>query len=275
MLSLGSKVEIAPGVHMPVIGLGTYRASDQDVYGSVLTALEIGYRGIDTASLYGNEDSIGRAVRDSGIPRDEVFIQTKVWNDEQGHEGTLRACERSLKRLEVDMIDLYLVHWPMRRAMAGTWQAMEELLASGRVRSIGVCNFLEHQLDELERVSHVAPAVNQFEHHPWLQQPELVDRCRRSSIAVQAWAPVMRGRAGEVPELVSIAAAHGKTPAQVSLRWIVQRGLTAVPKSVHKDRLIENADIFEFSLTTEEMDVIAGIDRGKRLGSYHPDTFVW
>lgn len=269
--SLADRVEIAPGVAMPRLGFGTYRADEgPDVEGEVTAALEIGYRGVDTAAMYGNEASIARAIRTSGIPREELFVATKVWNTDQGYERTHAAFERSLEELGFDYVDLYLVHWPVRHHMHDTWRAMEEILQSGRARAIGVCNHLEHHLEELARKANVTPAVDQVEYHPMLQQPSLRRYLREHGVTMQAWAPVMRGRVNDIPELVEIARRHGKTPAQVSIRWILQSGVTTIPKSIHRERLEENADVFDFELDQREMSTIDHLDRGHRIGS-HPD----
>jgi diketogulonate reductase-like aldo/keto reductase len=266
-------VEIAPGVHMPRLGLGTYKSdAGADVENEVAWGLELGYRLIDTAALYGNEHSIGRALRASGVPRDDVFVTTKVWNSDQGYAQTLAACEASLARLDLEHVDLYLLHWPMPELMRDTWRAMEELLASGRTRSIGVCNFLPHHLEDLLGIASVPPAVDQVEHHPWLQQPDLRAFCRASGVTLQAWAPIMRGRVDDVPEIAEIARRHGRTPAQVSIRWILQHGVATIPKSVHRERIVENADVYGFELSEMEMATIDGLDRGQRLGP-DPDTF--
>lgn len=272
--SLADTVEIAPGVHMPRLGLGTFRSEPgRPVENEVLWALELGYRGIDTASMYGNEESVGRAIRDSGVAREDIFLATKLWNDEQGYEEALAACDRSLKRLRMDHVDLYLIHWPLPSTMRDTWRAMEKLRADGYVRSIGVCNFLVHRLDELRAFADVPPAVDQVEHHPRLQQPELRDYCATSGITLQAWAPLMRGGVAEIPEIVEIARSHGKTPAQVSVRWILQHGVTTIPKSVHRDRIAENADVYDFELTQAEMARIDGVDRAEHIGR-DPDSFA-
>ncbi len=271
--SLDDRVEIAPGVQMPRLGLGTYKARPgQEVEGEVSFALSVGYRLIDTAALYGNEESVGRALRAAGLAREDVFVTTKLWNSDQGYDSALRACAASLERLGLDHVDLYLVHWPMPKYLRETWRAMQELLASGRTRAIGVCNHLQHHLDELLSFADVPPAVNQVEHHPLLQQPDLREYCSSHSITMQAWAPVMRGKVFEVPALVEIGARHGKTPAQVSIRWILQHGVTTIPKSVHESRIVENADVYDFELTVAEMDAIDGIGGSLRLGP-DPDTF--
>ncbi len=272
--SLADTVEIAPRVMMPRLGLGTYRSADgPDVEVEVAYGLSIGYRLIDTAALYGNEGGIGRALRASGVSREDVFITTKVWNSDQGYESTLRAFEKSLVMLGFDYLDLYLVHWPWPARMHETWRAMEELLASGRARAIGVCNHLPHHLDELAKSASVMPAVDQCEFHPLLQQPDLQAACRVRGITLQAWAPVMRGRANLVPELVSIASVHNKTPSQISIRWILQKGVVTIPKSIHPARIAENCDVYGFELSAEEMAIIDGLDAGDRLGG-NPDTFA-
>ncbi len=265
--SIADRVEIAAGVWMPRLGLGTYlAAAGPDVEGEITYGLSIGYRGIDTAAMYRNERSIGQAIRASGLPRADLFVATKVWNTDQGHEQTLAAFERSVSRLGLEYVDLYLVHWPVRGKARGTWRAMEELLATGKTRAIGVCNHMEADLDDLLSYASVPPAIDQVELHPYLQRAGLRRYCRERAITVQAWAPLMKGRAGGVAELAKIGWAHGKSPAQVSLRWLLQHGVTAIPKSVHRKRVAENADLFDFELTEAEMAVIDGLDRAKRMG---------
>lgn len=271
-LSLRSTRSLSNGVAIPRLGLGTYKAAQGfQVESQVAAALEIGYRGIDTARIYGNEDGVGRAIAASGIPRDELFVATKVWNDDQGYESTLAAFDGSMERLGLDVLDLYLVHWPQPLLMRDTWRAMEEVYASGRVRAIGVCNHLVHHLEDLQGFASIMPMVDQVEHHPGLQQPALRDWCAGNGIVMQAWAPVMRGRVFGIPELVAIGERHGKTAAQVSLRWILQHDVVTIPKSVHVERLRENADVFDFELSEQEMRVIDGLDRGERIGP-NPDT---
>jgi diketogulonate reductase-like aldo/keto reductase len=274
LTSLADRVEIAPGLFMARLGLGTYKSAEgPDVEGEVSYGLHLGYRHIDTAALYGNERGVGRALRASGVPRDDVTVATKVWNSDQGYTSTLKAFDASLERLGLEYVDLYLIHWPMPRLMRETWRAMEEIQASGRARAIGVCNFLVHHLEELRTFANVEPVLDQVEHHVRLQQPELRDYCEEHGITLQAWAPIMRGRVGEIPELAAIASAHGKTPAQVAIRWILQHGVTTIPKSVHHERVAENADVFGFALTPAEMAVLDGLDRGARVGG-HPDQFA-
>jgi methylglyoxal/glyoxal reductase len=266
-VSIADRVEIADGIWMPRVGLGTYlAAAGPDAEGEVAYGLSIGYRGIDTAAMYRNEQSVGRAVRASGVPRADVFVATKVWNTDQGYEQTLAAFERSLTKLGLDYVDLYLIHWPVPRKGRGTWRAMEELRAVGRTRAIGVCNHVESDLEDLFSYATIPPAINQVELHPYLQRARLRGYCHAHEITVQSWAPVMKGRVAGVPELVKIGQAHGKSPAQVSLRWLLQHGLTVIPKSVHRERIAENADLFDFELTDREMAEIDALDQAKRMG---------
>jgi diketogulonate reductase-like aldo/keto reductase len=272
--SLSDTVEIAPGVRMPRLGLGTFRSrSGAEVEHEVAWALELGYRGIDTASMYENEEGVGRAIASSGVSRHELFVATKLWNDEQGYDNTLAACERSLTRLGLDYVDLYMIHWPLPDTVRETWRAMQELRSDRRVRAIGVCNFLVPHLEGLLAFAEIPPAVDQVEHHPRLQQPPLRDFCAGHGITMQAWAPIMRGAVAQIPEIAAIAAAHAKTPAQVTLRWILQNGVTTIPKSAHRDRIAENADVYDFELTGAEMHAIDALDRGERLGR-DPDSFA-
>jgi diketogulonate reductase-like aldo/keto reductase len=273
--NLSSAIELNPGVWMPRLGLGTFRSPEgPEVRHSVERALAHGYRSIDTASLYGNEVGVGEAMRASSVPRKDVFLATKVWNDEQGYAETRAALRRSLERLGTDYVDLYLVHWPSRKTMEPTWRAMEELKAEGLTRAIGVCNHLPHHLEELLRIAEDPPVVDQVEFHPWLQQPALQAYLTEHDIVLEAWAPVMKGHVAEVAALVEIAARLGVTPAQVALRWIIQQGYVAIPKSVHEPRIVENADVFEFELSDADMDLIGTLDRAQRLGP-DPDTYAW
>jgi diketogulonate reductase-like aldo/keto reductase len=265
--SLADTVEIAPGIHMPRLGLGTFRSRPgAEVEDEVAWGLEIGYRGIDTASMYGNEEGVGRAIAASGVPRHDLFVATKVWNDEQGYDGTLAACERSLKRLGLDYVDLYMIHWPLPDTTRETWRAMQTLRSERLVRAIGVCNFLVPHLEGLLAFADIPPVVDQVEHHPRLQQPELRDFCAANGVTMQAWAPIMRGAVEQIPEIVGIAEVHDRTPAQVTLRWILQHGVTTIPKSVHRERIVENADVYDFDLSDDEMATIDALDRGERLG---------
>ncbi|MBN2823032.1 MAG: aldo/keto reductase [Coriobacteriia bacterium] len=273
--SLESTIALANGVQMPRFGLGTYKSNEgRQVYDAVTFALDAGYRSIDTASLYGNERSIGAALGASGVCREDVFLTSKVWNNEQGYDQTLAALDASLERLDTTYLDLYLVHWPIKRLLQPTWRAMEDALGQGKVRAIGVCNFMQHHLEALLEVAEVAPMLDQYELHPWLQQPSLRRFCKSNGIAVEAWAPLMRGRVGEVPELVGIADQHGVSPAQVSLRWLLQSDVVVIPKSVHAERIRANAGALDFLLSQAETAAIDSLDRGERLGR-DPDDLAW
>lgn len=269
--SLTDTVEIAEGVFMPRLGFGTYKSAPGDQTASAVRgALEAGYRAVDTASLYGNEQSVGAAIRESGLPREEIFVTTKVWDTEQGFDATLTAFERSITRLGLEYVDLYLVHWPIPALARDTWLAMEELLGSGRVRAIGVCNHLVHHLENLLGFADVPPAVNQIEFHPRLQQPPLQRFCAAEGVRLEAWAPIMRGGVSQIPEILPIAEGHSKSAAQVTIRWILQKDIVAIPKSVHASRIAENADVFDFELSAEETAVMDSLDTGERIGP-HPD----
>lgn len=237
------------GTRIPQVGLGTYKLRGDDVERIVRAALEEGYRHIDTAAFYRNEEGIGRALRDSGL-RDQVFLTTKCWNDDLQAGRVLEALDESLERLGLPWVDLYLVHWPVGDLRAN-WQAMEEAVARGKARAIGVSNFLETHLDALDGLT--VPAVNQLELHPWCAIPELRARCQRDGIVVQAWSPLMQGRMTEEPVITEIAEEVGRTPGQVTLRWSVQHGAVVLPKTRKPHRLAENAALFDFELTEDQM----------------------
>ena len=261
-----STITLNNEVPMPRLGLGTFDTRQGgDVEQSIEWALDCGYRAIDTASAYGNEVGVGRGIARSAVPRDEMFITSKVWNDEQGYEETLDAFEGTLDRLHTDYLDLYLVHWPIPKKMEPTWKAMEELHERGRVRAIGVCNFLIPHLEQLLRIAKVSPAVNQIELHPHLQQVRLRDYCRNHGIQVEAWRPLMKGHVTDIPDLHEIGRRHEKTSAQVTLRWEIQSGLVTIPKSAHQNQIEENRDIFDFALSDIEMQMIASLDRQHRI----------
>jgi diketogulonate reductase-like aldo/keto reductase len=260
-------------VEMPWLGFGVFQIPEgEEVEQSVRWALETGYRSIDTAAAYGNEAGVGKAIRESGIPREEIFVTTKVWNSDQGYDNTLAAFDTSLQELAMSYVDLYLVHWPVEGKYKETWRALEEIYQSGRARAIGVSNFLTHHLKELLQDSGTVPAVNQVEFHPYLQQPDLQAFCRENRIQLEAWSPLIKGQVVDVPELVELGEKYGKSPAQVTLRWMLQHRVVTIPKSVHKNRIQENADIFDFELETEDMAVIDGLDRHHRTGP-DPDDF--
>ncbi|MBN1599647.1 MAG: aldo/keto reductase [Bacteroidales bacterium] len=251
------------GVEIPYFGLGVYNASEgTETYNAVTYALEAGYRLIDTATLYYNEKSVGKAVADSTIPREEVFITTKVWNTDQGYQRTKDAFQRSLEYLRVEYIDLYLIHWPVSNLFFETWQAIEELYSEGLVKAIGVSNFRQYHLTELINNSKIKPMINQVEFHPYYQQNDLVKFCQANDIVFEAWAPIMRGRVSQIPEIVSIARKYNKSPIQVVLRWNLQRDIITIPKSSKKERIISNAEFFDFELNEEEITLINSLDKG-------------
>lgn len=272
-MSICNQLTLNNGITIPQFGLGVFRIQDgTQVENAVLHALNKGYRHIDTASLYGNEAGVGKAIQRSGIPREEIFVTTKVWNTQQGHQTTLQAFEESRLRLGLDYIDLYLVHWPIKEHLFETWSALEELYRLEKVRAIGVSNFYEHHLDLLLENCTIKPMINQVELHPLLQLQQLHDYCTAKEIKLEAWAPIMRGKVQRIVLLKNIGARYGKTPVQVALRWAIQRGIVVIPKSENPQRIESNADIFDFALSDEEMSAIQALDRGKRLGP-HPDNF--
>jgi len=241
---------------------------------AVLWALEAGYRGIDTATIYKNETDVGAALRECGLPRKEYFITTKIWYQDQGYEGTLKAFDESMKKLGLDYLDLYLIHHVMPPKTLDTWRAMEKLYKEKRIRAIGVSNFLEHHIDNLIQGSEVKPAVDQVEMHPYLQQRSVLLHNREIGIQTESWAPIAKGTVLQEENVLTMAAKYGKTPAQVVLRWGLQLGVVLIPKSIHKDRIIENTKIFDFELTQQEMVQIDSLECNKRFGS-HPDNTEW
>lgn len=268
MKSIFDKVKLHNGVEMPVLGLGVYKVEEgTQIEETIHSALDYGYRLIDTASFYQNEEGVGRAIGNSSIPREELFITTKVWNSEQGYDNTLRAFDESMERLGLEYLDLYLVHWPVKGMYLQTWRALEKLYKEGRVKAIGVSNFKIHHLQDL--LSHCVerPVINQVELHPLLAQTELRNFCRQNDIKVEAWSPLSRGRFLDEPVLGSISDRHGKTPAQVILRWHLQHEIIPIPKSVTPSRLKENAEVFDFKLSQQEMAEIDGLNKDQRFGA--------
>ncbi|MBA4541461.1 MULTISPECIES: aldo/keto reductase [Thermoactinomyces] len=272
-LDLTSTTTLHNGVKMPWLGLGVYKAREgTEVINAVKAALNTGYRSIDTAALYENEEGVGRAIKESGIPREEIFLTTKVWNTDQGYDTTLKAFNESRRKLGVDYIDLYLIHWPVKEKFIDTWKALETLYREGQVRAIGVSNFQIHHIEELKKHSDLLPMVNQVEYHPLLTQKELLQYCKQEGIQLEAWSPLMRGNNLDHPTLTALAEKHGKTPAQIILRWDLQHGVVTIPKSVREHRIKENADIFDFELSPAEMDQIDAMNQNHRFGQ-HPDHF--
>jgi 2,5-diketo-D-gluconate reductase A len=266
-------IDLADGNRIPQLGLGVYKVEDDHAARLVEGAIDAGYRHIDTAKLYFNEAGVGAGVRASGVPREELFVTTKVWNDDHGYDETLRAFDTSLGLLGLDYVDLYLIHWPAPRQdrYVDTWRALEALRADGRVRSIGVSNFHESHLERLLASGGEAPVVNQIEVQPWLQQHALRAFNAAHGIVTEAWSPLARGRAIGDPVLEAIGARHGRSAAQVVLRWHVQQGSVVIPKSKSLDRIRENARVFDFELDAEDLAAIAALDSGERSGS-NPDV---
>lgn len=267
---------LANGVNMPLVGLGVYKMTDkEETINAVKIALEEGYRAIDTASYYFNEQEVGEAIRQSNIKREDIFITTKVWNDDQGYDETLRAFEQSLKRLGLDYIDLYLTHWPVPGKFIDTYRAIERLYEENLIRVPGVSNHHKKHLRELEHKANVQPMVNQVERHPSLQQRELILFCEQRDIAVTAWAPLGRGELFEHEIIKSLAKKYQKTPAQIILRWQIERDIIVIPKSVTPERIKENFDLFQFKLNKEDMEKINKLDCNNRLGANpNDDNFM-
>jgi diketogulonate reductase-like aldo/keto reductase len=279
-------VKLNNGIKIPQIGLGVWQAEDGDeVEEAVMTALDCGYRLIDTAAIYRNEKGVGSAIARTNVPRQDIFLTTKVWNGDQGYDNTLKAFEESIHKLGVDYVDLYLIHWPMPAAglYIETWRALEKLSTDGRARAIGVCNFKPHHLEKLLQAGTIPPVINQIELHPRFQQLETRLFCKKNNIAVESWSPI-GGRKGGMPEgaagtrlldeprLKEIAEKYNKTSAQIILRWHIQNGLIVIPKSVHPERIRENIDIFDFELDVEDMSRIEGLESGGRIGGDPDET---
>ncbi|MCP3774684.1 aldo/keto reductase [Paenibacillus sp. MZ04-78.2] len=254
------------GVRMPWLGLGVWKTKEGDeVVQAVQHALEAGYRSIDTAAVYGNEAGVGQAIQASSIPRDQLFITTKVWNADQGYDSTLRAFEESRRKLQLEVIDLYLIHWPVKGKYKETWKALEKLYKDGVVRAIGVSNFKVHHLEDLLQGSEIVPAVNQVEFHPLLIQQELRTFCKEHKIQLEAWSPLMQGNL-ELPLLSELADKYGKTPAQIILRWDLQHGVVTIPKSIRESRIRENINVFDFALSDDDIARLDGLNQDRRFG---------
>ncbi|MFO8018938.1 MAG: aldo/keto reductase [Promethearchaeia archaeon] len=271
-LSIESKWELNNGVDMPIFGLGTWLLTGKEVQDSVKWALDAGYRLIDTATIYGNERQIGKALKEYGIPREDIFITTKVWNSDQGYNSTLKAFESSLRKLQTDYIDLYLIHWPVSKRL-DTWKALEKLYEEGKTRAIGVSNFTIRHLQELFKESETVPAINQFEFSPFLYNKDLLEFCADNQIQLEAYSPLARGRKFDNPILQSIAKKYDKYPAQIMLRWGLQHNIIEIPKSSNRSHIKENAEIFDFELTAEDMRQLDDLNEDFSVVDDDPNSY--
>ncbi|MFC4101240.1 aldo/keto reductase [Paenibacillus xanthanilyticus] len=265
------------GVAMPWLGLGVFKVEEgEELVQAIRSAIRHGYRSIDTAAIYGNEASVGQGIREalaeSGLSREQLFVTSKVWTADMGYEETLAAYDASLAKLGLDYLDLYLIHWPVAGKINDTWRAMEKLYRDGRVKAIGVSNFQVHHLEALMETAEIKPAVNQVEFHPLLTQAELRAFSKSHGIQLEAWSPLMQGMLLDHPELRDIAEAHGKSVAQIILRWDLQHGVVAIPKSTKAHRIAENAAVFDFELSVEDMRLIDALNENRRVGP-DPDNF--
>lgn len=256
---------LSNGVKMPSIGFGTYKSgSDEETAKIIKYALKIGYRQIDTASFYGNEVGIGNGIKESGINREDIFLVTKLWNDDHGYDKTIEAFNKSLERLQVDYIDLYLIHWP-NKLNSETWKAFEHLYKTGKVKSIGVCNFKIGHLEELKKTAEIMPMVNQVEIHPQSSKSDMLRYCEANNIQLVAWSPIMRGKLFSNELILGLAEKYKKTIAQIILRWHVQRGIIPIPKSSNEGRIKENLSIFDFKLSNDDMSIIDSLNEGDNV----------
>ena len=270
------------GVKMPMLGYGVFQVEDGQVgVNAVKMALEVGYRSIDTAAVYGNERAVGQAIKESGVKREDIFLTTKLWNEVQRTGDPEAAFAQSLENLGVDYVDLYLIHWPVKGRYADSWLALEKIYKSGRAKAIGISNFQKHHIDDISKIWSVVPALNQFEMYPMLTQKPLIEHCKKYGITPQSWGPLGGSKPSETKEslldngtLVKIAEKYNKSTAQVILRWNIDLGIVCIPKSVTPSRIKANFDIFDFALTAEEIAAIDGLNQDKRLGG-DPDNFAF
>jgi diketogulonate reductase-like aldo/keto reductase len=271
---LGSRVRLNQGPEMPVLGLGVFQSPPgEETRRAVRWALEAGYRLLDTAALYENEADVGAAIRESGLPREEVFVTTKLWHQNHGRAKARAAFEESLAKLGLDYVDLYLIHWPRADSpedRIGSWQALEELRSEGRCRAVGVSNYTERHLDEIAAHSKLVPAVNQIEFHPFIYDPEILRFCATRGIRVEAYTPLTRGGRLNDPRIGAIARAVGRSSAQVLIRWGLQHGIVEIPKSVHRERIVENSEVFDFALTSTQMTALDGLRDQRRVTQWDP-----
>lgn len=265
--------ELNNGVKMPWLGLGVWQINDgTEVEKIVDFAVENGYRSIDTAAIYRNEKGVGAAVKKCGVPREDLFITSKVWNSNQGYEATLKAFSESLRKLQTDYLDLYLIHWPVSNKFNDTWKALEKLYEEKLIRVIGVSNFMMPHLEKLFTTANIVPAVNQIEFHPFLTQPELIEYCKKHLIQVEAWSPLMQGNFLSIYEIIMLAEKYNKTPAQILLRWDLQNEVITIPKTENYNRIVENSKIFDFNLTDDDVELLNSLNKNYRYGP-DPNNF--
>ncbi|MEK5488779.1 MULTISPECIES: aldo/keto reductase [Lysinibacillus] len=273
---LQDTITLNNGLQMPGMGLGVFQVENGATAEMVKNAIEVGYRSIDTAAIYGNEEGVGEGIKQAltstSLQREDLFITSKVWNDGLSYEETITAYEKSLEKLDLDYLDLYLIHWPGKDKYTDSWKALEDLYDQGKIKAIGVCNFTASHLQNLLSFARIKPVINQVEFHPRLQQAELHSFCNNHQIQLEAWAPLMQGGLLEDETISKIAIKYGKSNAQVILRWDVQNGIIAIPKSVRRERMLQNADIFDFLLTDEEMATINAMNLEQRVGP-NPNEF--
>ncbi len=261
------------GLEMPWLGFGVFLVEPgEETEVAVKRALDAGYRSIDTAAIYENEAGVGKAIKESSIPREELFITTKLWNADQGYDSALKAFDESMKKLQIEVLDLYLIHWPVVGRYVESWKALEKLYKDGRVKAIGVSNFLIHHIQDILEISEVVPTVNQVEFHPRNRLVDLHNFCIENQIQLQAWAPLMQGKALDIPELVNLGKKYGKSPAQILIRWDLQLQVLTIPKSITPHRIVENCQVFDFEISDEDMALIESLNRDERVGP-DPDNF--
>ena len=260
-LTIESTLTLNNDVEMPRLGIGTWQIRDgRPVRRTLEWAFEAGYRHVDTAAMYGNERGVGRAIRESEIPREEMFVTTKLWNSDHGYDNALRAFDESMQRLSLETVDLYLIHWPVSGQRAETWRALERIYEEGRARAIGVSNYTIRHLEDLFTTANVAPAVNQVEFHPWLYQKDLLDYCNEHDIVLEAYSPLTKGERLDDPELQKFAEKYDKSPAQILIRWVLQHDMVVIPKSSNPDHIRANADVFDFEISEQDMCRIDAFD---------------
>lgn len=263
------------GVEMPYLGLGGFEIGEESKTINIIKyALEVGYRHIDTASFYNNEGSVGEAIRQSNVDRKDIFVTSKVWNSEQGYDKTLKSFDDSLNRLGFEYLDLYLVHWAVVGKYIDTWKALEHLYKEGRVKAIGVSNFLIHHIEDILQSGDIVPMVNQVEFHPRLMRKDLMQFCKKHNIQYEAWAPLMQGKILTNDTVTKLAEKYSKTPAQIIIRWDIQNGVVTIPKSSKKERVLSNSQIFDFELSPDDMKLINDLDTNEGLGP-DPDNVTW